>query len=536
MQKKFYIVFTLILASFMISYAEKTLIYLEHSETLEFDEDNYPDCQILNGNVCFRHDEALMYCDRAFFYNNSNNITAHGNIKMIQGDSLTVYADHLYYDGNTKIARLRHNVRMENKELTLYTDSLNYDRVAEIGYYFLGGKLVDSTNVLTSTNGKYYPNKDIAIFQNDVVLTNPDFFLYSDTLEYQTIDKIAYILGPSNIVQDSTRIYSEYGWYNTIKENAKLIDNSHIRDLEGRRLTADTLYYNQETGDAEGFNNVALRDSAQSLLLNGGYGIYNEKTNKGFMIEKATVIDFSEPDSMFVTSDTIFYDASDEESTHINAYYNVQSWHIDFQGLCDSLYYNSKDSIAQMFGAPIIWNENNQITGESIKMYTKNQAIDKVDVIGNAFMFSKDDTLAINQVSGKLITAYITDGKLTKADVNGNAISVYFVEEDKDSTQVEPNAPKEYVGINRAESSELYLYFGDKNQIEKIVMTPSSSGIMYTPDKITQTKLTRLGGYADYEYMRPKDQYDIYNYKNKKALEEANEATSKASKRRRTEY
>ena len=533
MQKRLYIFLIFILASFMLSYAGKTLIYLEHSETLEFDEANYPDCQILNGNVVFRHDDALMYCDKAFFFNKSNNINAHGNIKMIQGDSLTVYADHLYYNGDTKIARLRNNVRLENKVLTLYTDSLNYDRKNNVGYYFLGGKIVDSTNVLTSTNGKYYPNHDIAVFQNNVVLNNKDFDLFSDTLKYETVGKVAYILGPSDIVQDSTRIYSEYGWYNTIKDNAKLINNSHIRDLEGRRLSADTLFYNQRTGEAEGFKNVALRDSTQAILSNGGYGIYNERTNKGFMVDRATIIDFSSADSMFITSDTIYYDASKEDNTHIKAYYNVQSWHVDFQSLCDSLFYNSKDSTAQMFGTPILWNENNQITGESIKMYTKNETINKVEIIGSAFIYSKEDTLAINQVSGKHITAYLADGKISKADVSGNALSIYFVEEDNESAS--EDTPTEYVGINRAESSELHLYFGKKNQIKKIVMTPSSNGVMYTPDKINQPKVTKLDGFADYEYMRPKDQNDIYNYKNKKALEEA-VANSKTSKRRRTEY
>ena len=186
-----------------------------------------------------------------------------------------------------------------------------------------------------------------------------------------------------------------------------------------------------------------------------------------------------------------------------------------------------------MFGAPIIWNENNQITGESIKMYIKNKNVDKVDVIGSAFIFSKNDTLAINQVSGKLITAYISDGKLYKADVSGKALSVYFVEDEPDSTEV--NAPKEYVGVNRAESSELRLYFGEGNKIEKIIMTPNSNGVMYTPNKISEPKISKLEGYADYEYIRPKDQYDIYNFKNKKALEEAI-TNSKTSKRRRTEY
>jgi lipopolysaccharide export system protein LptA len=533
MLKRLYIVFYFVLASLMLSYAGKTLIYLEHSETLEFDEENYPDCQILNGNVVFRHDDALMYCDKAYFYNKSNNIDAHGNIKMVQGDSLTVYADHLFYNGNTKIARLRHNVRMENKELTLYTDSLNYDRKNNIGYYFQGGKVVDSTNVLTSTNGKYYPDLDIAIFQNNVVLNNKDFDLYSDTLKYQTVNKIAYILGPSDIIQDSTRIYSEFGWYNTIKDKAKLIDNSYIRDLEGRWLSADTLFYNQNTGDAEGFKNVVLRDSAQAILLNGGYGIFNEKTNKGFVVDKATVIDFSSIDSTFITSDTIFYDSSDEDVTNIKAYYNVQSWNTDFQSLCDSLFYSSKDSTARLYGSPIIWNKNNQITGEIITMHIKDEVVDMVEVIGSAFIYSKDDTLAINQVSGKLITSYFQNGKLNKAHVSGNALSVYFVEEDSKNTKYETT--KEYTGINRAESSELYLYFKEKNQIKKIVMTPNSNGVMYTPDKIDKPEITKLDGFADYEYMRPKDQYDIYNYKNKKALEEAI-TNSKTSKRRRTEY
>ncbi|MBQ1651098.1 MAG: hypothetical protein II056_01610, partial [Paludibacteraceae bacterium] len=116
--------------------AEKTMIYLEHSNTLNFDQDRLPDCQILIGDVQFRHDKALMYCDSAYFYSKSNTLNAYSNVRMVQGDSLFVYGDVLYYDGDTRLARLRNNVRMENGKATLYTDSLNYDRNAEVGYYF----------------------------------------------------------------------------------------------------------------------------------------------------------------------------------------------------------------------------------------------------------------------------------------------------------------------------------------------------------------------------------------------------------------
>ncbi|MBQ5524060.1 MAG: hypothetical protein IIT93_00910, partial [Paludibacteraceae bacterium] len=217
--------------------AEKTMIYLEHSNTLNFDQDRLPDCQILIGDVQFRHDKALMYCDSAYFYSKSNTLNAYSNVRMVQGDSLFVYGDVLYYDGDTRLARLRNNVRMENGKATLYTDSLNYDRNAEVGYYFDHGKIVDSTNELTSVNGRYYPKTNNAIFQKKVVLTNKDLELNSDTLIYNTETHIARIVGPSRIYFDDAWIYSESGWYDTDKEDSELLEYSVIRDYEGHTLT-----------------------------------------------------------------------------------------------------------------------------------------------------------------------------------------------------------------------------------------------------------------------------------------------------------
>ena len=111
----------------------QTMVYLERSETLNFDEKRIADAQILVGNVVFRHDEAMMYCDSAYFYEKSNSLDAFGHVRFEQGDTLQGFGDLLYYDGNTKMARLRKNVRLihgkeaENPTL-LTTDSLNYAR------------------------------------------------------------------------------------------------------------------------------------------------------------------------------------------------------------------------------------------------------------------------------------------------------------------------------------------------------------------------------------------------------------------------
>ena len=143
-----------------------TKVYLEHTNTLSFDEAVRPDVQILTGDVCFRHDSSYMYCDSAYFYEQTNSLEAFSNVRMEQGDTLFVFGDYLRYDGNARIAYLRRNVRMENRQVTLFTDSLNYERIPNIGYYFEGGLIVDSLNQLSSFYGQYSPGTKLAVFND----------------------------------------------------------------------------------------------------------------------------------------------------------------------------------------------------------------------------------------------------------------------------------------------------------------------------------------------------------------------------------
>lgn len=132
---------------------KKTKVFLEHANTLSFDKERNAEAQVLNGDVCFRHDSSYMYCDSAYFFEQTNSLEAFSNVRMEQGDTLFVYGNYLFYDGNTQIAYLRENVRMENGQVTLFTDSLNYERIPDIGYYFDGGLIVDSLNQLSSFMG-----------------------------------------------------------------------------------------------------------------------------------------------------------------------------------------------------------------------------------------------------------------------------------------------------------------------------------------------------------------------------------------------
>ena len=276
----------------------KSKVYLLHSDVLKKNKDN-PNAQILVGDVVFRHDSIYMYCDSACFYEKTNSLEAFNNVKMVQGDTLFLYGDHLFYDGDTQVARVRNNVRMENRTITLTTDSLNYDRIANLGYFFDGGTLLDEQNVLTSDWGEYSPATKMSVFNYEVKLVNPQFTLTSDTLRYNTDTKIASIVGPSDIDSDENHIYSELGFYYTQQGQAELLDRSVLTN-NGRRMTGDSLFYDRNRGIGEAFRNVELVDTINKNMLTGDYCFYNQLTGYAFATDRAVATDFSQGDSLFI--------------------------------------------------------------------------------------------------------------------------------------------------------------------------------------------------------------------------------------------
>jgi len=286
---------------------KSTLVYLENSESLSFDKLLHPDVQVLKGNVRFRHENMILYCDSAYFYETANSLDAFGRVKINQADTLFVYGDALYYDGNTKLARLRKNVRMENRKTVLTTDSLNYNRMINLAYYYTGGRIVDELNILTSLWGQYSPATNIALFKTNVHLTNKNFILKSDTLKYNTKDYIANIVGKSHIIYNKeTDVYSTKGWYNTKSERMMLLDRSLIVHKDGKTMIGDTIFYDKKSKYGEGYSHVEMADSIQKSNLNGNYVLYNETDKSGITTDSALLIDWSSQDTLFVHADTLY--------------------------------------------------------------------------------------------------------------------------------------------------------------------------------------------------------------------------------------
>ena len=475
-------------------------VILEHAESLTFDKARNAERQVLKHNVRFRHEGAVMYCDSAYFYADRNSLDAFGNVRMIQGDTLFVYSDVLFYDGNAKMAYLRYNVKMINRDVTLTTDSLNYDRQVNVGYYFEDGQITDETNVLTSRKGYYYPNLKEAIFRRNVVLTNDDsLIIRSDTLRYRTDTKVAYILGPSTIENRDGHIYSEWGSYNTETQFSSLFNRSQVRNNDGKFLTADTIFYDKANGIARTFGNAEIRDTVRKIILRGNVGYYNELTEKSLMTNNALAVEYSSgADSLFLHADTLL-GTKDSTFNLLRAFRAVRFFRSDVQGKCDSLSYSTRDSLMSMFFDPVLWSENNQLTGNLIQVFMRDSVIDHIFVQGNALaVMQDDDSTKFSQLSGKEIKGFLHDNELFKIEVKGNAESIYFPRE-SDGT---------LIGVNRTESSFLTAFLVN-NKIEKVILFPGASGKMMPIEETVHEDIF-FPNFKWLDDIRPKRKEDIF--------------------------
>ena len=483
-------------------------VYLVHADVLHFDQTKNADATILNGKVHFTHQGARLYCDSAYFYEASNSFEAFGHVKMYQGDTLSLISDYAYYDGNEQMARARYNVVLKHKKTTLYTDSLDFDRLYNNAYFFEGGKMIDGKTTLTSDWGEYNTETKMSVFNYDVKMKSPKFFLTTDTLYYDTQLSMAHIVGPSNITSGDSHIYSEQGYYDTRNDRARLMNRSVLSN-QGKMMVGDSVYYDSKEGFSQAFRNVVYVDSVNKNKLTGNYGEYWEHTGYALCTDSAVAIDYSQGDSLFMHADTfkvVTYNIeTDSVYRKIFGFHHVRAYRTDVQAVCDSLIYNSLDSCLTLYKDPIVWNKNQQLLGDRIEAFMKDSLIDHAHVINNCFSIQqlRSDTTLYNQVSSKEMLAYFVDGAIHETQAKGNVLIGYYFEEGD-------SVPIIY---NYQETSELRMYLKDR-KLQK-VWTPKSSGTMYPLNQIPVDR-KHLPGFAWYDYVRPLDRYDIFNWREKR--------------------
>lgn len=491
----------LLLISFY-SFAQKDNVIQVKAKSLKPTTRNGEQVARYIGNVTLMHEGAIMNCDSAYLVKKTNVAEAYGNIVVTKEDT-KLYGDYLYYDGNTSMGSVTgKEVKLIQKDATLVTDVINFNTKENSAYFLTSGVLTNPDNKLKSKRGYYFSKEKKYYFAGDVKMEGKDGRLYTDSLDYGIDNEVASFFGPTRIYNKEYYVYCEKGWYNKKDKQSNFFNNAFI-DKKGQKLYGQDIFYDEQNGFAKLVGQVAIADTSRKVTIYGGKGNYSDKEKSGEIDENPLMLMVSENDTLFLRADKFLLnsiprkDIPDSSDRIVKAIKEVRFFKKDLQGSCDSLFYNTKDSTLRLISNPILWNDKNQITADSISAFLGvDNKIRRMDFDGSAFITSQEEGINFNQIRGKKMVSSFVNGKLVKLDVTGNGQVVYFLRDEGELT-----------AVNKSESSNLVARLKD-GKISRISFKINPVSTFYPIKKVDYEEIT-LKGFKWLDEKRPKDKFSI---------------------------
>ena len=345
-----------------------------------------------------------------------------GHVKLEQ-DSTTLSCDRALQDLTRDSISLYGNVHVNDDTLTLITQRAHYSGITKTVTSHTPVYLNDRRRTLTANSGSYDAETKIASFFGDVFVRDSSSWLKSDTLYYFRIPD-------STIANGSVKIKS--------LDNNVTIYGAHFRDYGKRN--------------------------------------YSRMIGKPLLVQVDTASD-GKIDTLMITGKTMaaYRDSSNERFVTEDSVKIVRG---SLSARCGYGIYLSSDSLVILQKTPVVWYEENQLSGDSIAVYIRNKNISRVFVSGAAFAVSQSDSLytnRFNQLKGRQLTMYLHDRKVSRIIVESNATSLYYL--------YDKNKPN---GANKVSGDRVVMYFTD-GKIDKISVIDGVEGDYY-PENMVKDK------------------------------------------------
>ena len=252
-----------------------------------------------------------------------------------------------------------------------------------------------------------------------------------------------------------------------------------------------------------------------------------DKVKNSFLAtRKPVMILYQGSDSTYIAADTLFsglrkYDTAQKKTVLSNdtlnkvmvvnvasandsiryfiAFNKVKIFNDSLQAVCDSLYYSTEDSVFRMFRDPVFWNNQTQVAGDTIYLFTKKQKAERLYVFNNGMVGNKSNESLFNQMGGRTLNGYFTDGNIDYIRVKGSPAESIFYPLDEDSA---------YVGMNRSSGDVIDIYFVNK-ELNKIKFINDVNGTLYPLRQIPVGE-DKLKGFIWLDSRRPKNKLDLF--------------------------
>ncbi len=475
----------------------------------------YTHTAILQGDVSIIDQANTLFAEEVT-YNIKTKIGKYTKGGSLQNGDVTVNSEVGTYNGFSQQSYFKTNVVVTHPEYTIESEEITYNIKSKVVKLLDKSTVISGNSTIYTKGGTYDTKTKLAVFHTRTTVETDDQIITADHLVYNDLQGSGKAKGNVVIIdpKNDSRITSKEAEYNKTNSWGKAVGNVIIEQEGGKSLLyAAIVEYNKATGYAKAMQDVVFIDTLEKTKLIAGIVEYNDFSKFMLATEHPKLITLADNDSLFVRADTmlsmrqsdtamlswrpvmqgkkivghtynlLFADSSylkanlTPDPKMIIANHHVKLYSDSMQAVCDSLCYLQSDSTFRLYKSPILWSKNQQASADSIHIQLNNGKVHSLHLIKNALMVSATGyETYYDQVAGQKINVYMQNGQIQYAHVDGNAQSIYHAKDDNEA----------FIGLNKAESAEMKMYFENK-QINRIVFLNDPSGTTYPIDKIAES-------------------------------------------------
>jgi len=411
------------------------------------------------------------------------------------------------YYGESKDIFFYKNVLLVQPNGTIKTDSLQYNTITEVSTFISPTIIKDKKGLTIKTREGFYDiKKKIANLYKRSIIEDSTFSITADEIAIDSLNGLSEFRG--NAVYRSKD--KEQGFdmiANNIKTNNKrsTIMATQIPLLIIKQgsdsvfITADTLFTGRVIDLLKTKNIPRVRPVPIDTSIKKGVTKTIIKDTVKVAAAKPTIKKGSSKnsiDSVKLKSEPTV----DSTLKYFEAYKNVKIFSDSLQAVGDSLFFSGQDSVFRLFDNPILWSQENQISGDTIYLFLKNKRPERLYVFENALSISKvDSSNYFNQVRGNSINAlFDSTGQVDFLTARGSAENIYYAQDEQ----------KRFVGVNKNSSDLIEIIFAEGKPKRVKFINNLEGNLLPMRGKTNHDEL-KLKSFNWLDKIRPKSKFDI---------------------------
>ena len=413
----------------------------------------------LLGNVKLGFGEAVLNCDSAYRFDDGR-FEVFSNIKVVNEPSTTLYAQYAILNPETQTITVREDVQFLHEDMSITCPELIYDIEHKLVKYYQRAKFINGPKTLESNLGTYSSRSGKLYAGGNVIVEEGTDFIASDSIAIDKEDKYLSIYQRTHMDIDGALINCERGEFDGDTRVGWFAGNASIFDQKGF-LAGDSIVVAQNEGEGSAWGNVVVRDSTKTLTVTGTYANRTEEIEiiHGDTLRPAIATNIEEGDTLILEARRL---RKSEDWLFAIEYVEFEQG--AFSGNGDSLSWNLDADEVWLLGNPAVRSEEEELTGDSVKMTVIDNKPSILSLIGNAKVLSYTNDTLQNQMMGKTLDAKFTGGDIDHVDINGNGNILYYTIDDAGS-----------VSINEATCSHIKIHFRNR-EVESIILLNSPEG------------------------------------------------------------